>query len=135
MAVQTEIRLNQEFDFCGFPCVTTRQPTGHLCGYVGIPDTHPLYSVKVNDITSDMVPIVHGGVTYADHHYPITGSMDSRWWVGFDCAHALDWFDWKKNSGRVKTPMYHEWTVEEVVEETKQLARELDRINREWRER
>lgn len=56
-----------------------------LCGYVGIPKTHPFYgldydSEELNDI------IIHGGLTFSSRvdKYP------DHWILGFDCAHFDD---------------------------------------------
>ncbi len=83
----------------GYPCLIVRGPVGALCGYVGIPMSHPLYG-KHYDKTHDHDIHVHGGITFAGgcmkhggeeagicHHDPKDGP---RWWFGFDCAHAGD---------------------------------------------
>lgn len=69
-----------------YRCKIIRHPEfGSLCGYVGVPVTHPLYGKS--DDTVDL--IVHGGVTFS-------GRMDDDeydlWYFGFDCAHVND--DW-----------------------------------------
>lgn len=35
--------IEREFEHKGYKCVVVFQEMGHRCGYVGIPDTHPLY--------------------------------------------------------------------------------------------
>ena len=35
--------IEREFEHKGYKCVVVFQPMGHRCGYVGIPDAHPLY--------------------------------------------------------------------------------------------
>lgn len=35
--------IEREFEHCGYKCVVLFQPMGHRCGYVGIPETHPLH--------------------------------------------------------------------------------------------
>lgn len=56
---------------------------GHLCGYVLIPEGHPLHATTViGDYDAPCVD-VYGGLTWAGklpHHEGI--------WLGFDCAHV-----------------------------------------------
>lgn len=42
-----------------------RHPTGHLCGYLGVPKGHPWYELHYDDIQAD----VHGGLTFAGGEY------------------------------------------------------------------
>ena len=67
----------------GYKCRITRHDKfKHLCGYVGIPNNHPLWGKNYNDVDVQ----VHGGLTFseADDDDKLT------WWFGFDCAHAGD---------------------------------------------
>jgi hypothetical protein len=70
---------------------------GHFCGYVGVPEGHPLFGKSgENELEA------HGGLTFGggfcsdedeSHsicHKPGPGEPDHVWWVGFDCAHAND---------------------------------------------
>lgn len=82
----------------GYPCLVNRGPMGALCGYVGVPEGHPLYGRPYGDVDAD----VHGGLTFSapcSHeedpakgicHIPEPGEPDNVWWFGFDCAHAFD---------------------------------------------
>ena len=63
---------------------------GHLCGYLGVPASHPWYERDYDQPDVD----IHGGLTYASAHDPGDGSYESpvkAWWVGFDCAHLGDY--------------------------------------------
>lgn len=61
---------------------------GHLCGYIGIPEGHPLHGKHYDD---EAVPHeVHGGWTYSEDHAPFV-EADGRWYFGFDCAHLGDY--------------------------------------------
>lgn len=64
---------------CGYSIVVLRITSGHLCGYVGVPLSHPAATglLSVDGFS------VHGGVTFHKPH-------DGLYWVGFDCAHAGD---------------------------------------------
>jgi hypothetical protein len=83
----------------GFDALIVRNMMGALCGYVGVPPTHPLYGKDYDDQVLENVD-VHGGLTYANPcmkddpdgvcHVPEPGRPDDVWWFGFDCAHAWD---------------------------------------------
>lgn len=88
---QTEPDKKQWLDEeTGYPCLIVRQPTlGHLCGYVGVPSSHPWFGHEPD-------ASVHGGVTYGakcnNHicHEVEEGEDDNIWWIGFDAAHYDD---------------------------------------------
>ena len=82
----------------GLDCMIHRNPVGALCGYVGVGPDHPWHGVHYNDIDVD----VHGGLTFSAActeeateddgicHVPEPGRPHDVWWLGFDCAHAMD---------------------------------------------
>ena len=88
----------------GLPCLIVRGGLGALCGYVGVPRSHPAYGKHYDD--EALLDIgVHGGLTFSDKcqhdgdqtdvsqsicHVVEPGEDDDVWWVGFDCAHAFD---------------------------------------------
>ena len=101
----------------GLPCLIVRGPSGALCGYVGVPDTHPWHSKEYGAAIGecnedcdgdyhyghriDSSIRVHGGLTFSDAcqhsaedrgicHVPGPGEPDNIWWFGFDCAHSGD---------------------------------------------
>ena len=61
-------------------CHIVRGPVGALCGYVGVPEGHPMFNVPYENVDVD----VHGGLTYSRLR------DDGLWWLGFDCAHYDD---------------------------------------------
>ena len=78
-------------------CLIVRGPSGALCGYVGVPDTHPDFEKDYNDVYVDC----HGGLTFASRchttddesrHIYHTGEVANKivWWLGFDCSHLYD---------------------------------------------
>lgn len=83
-------------------CLILRhQDLGHLCGYVGIPRTHPYWQMSYDE--AELADIhVHGGLTYAaacsadSHsemevcHVALPGREKALWWLGFDAAHGRD---------------------------------------------
>ena len=86
----------------GLPCLIVRHSRcGHWCGYVGVPEGHPLFGKTKEDDALDGLR-AHGGITFTDlcqpldkngHgicHVPGPGEPDRAWWIGFDCGHAWD---------------------------------------------
>jgi len=69
-----------------YKCRIKRNPsTLSLCGYVGVPKSHPCWGRKYDDMYDSIEDLsVHGGLTYSD------GDDDGWWWLGFDCAHSGD---------------------------------------------
>lgn len=53
---------------------------GHLCGYVRIPNDHAYYGKENIDLEC------HGGLTFNTNNIRV-----KEHWVGFDCAHSLDY--------------------------------------------
>lgn len=92
----------------GLPCLIVRSPSpGSLCGYVGVPPSHPYHGKGYNDTIAGVKYCiessleVHGGVTFAGGcepgddssgicHVPDAGEPDNVWWIGFDCGHSQD---------------------------------------------
>jgi len=91
----------------------------HMCGYVGVPSSHPWHSCDYGQATPgavreaaeaacwdeamyaiqhatdyDLTPAgraeVHGGLTWADRHPSCGEDERASWWFGFDAAHAGD---------------------------------------------
>lgn len=82
----------------GLPCLIVRGGSASLCGYVGVPPTHPFHKRDYDHVNVD----AHGGLTFANGcqhskdesqgvcHIPEPGTSDDVWWFGFDCAHFGD---------------------------------------------
>jgi len=80
----------------GYPCLVVRAGHGGLCGYVGVPESHPDYGKSCDDVPVE----AHGGTNFSDScqpgpseaygicHVPGPGESDKIWWFGFDCAHS-----------------------------------------------
>lgn len=93
--------VESEFTYRGLKCVVVMQAWGHRCGYVGIPQKHPLYGKKCGErlrarsaLDIDDYFKVHGGLTYSEgsDNYPIPSDL---WWFGFDCNHCFDKCDYE----------------------------------------
>lgn len=82
-----------------------------LNGYLLLPENHPWVCGPFDEI----VTTVHGGVSYRTKEGLVM--FDT---LHFDLGDWADWVDQRKYRG-IKT---HEWTVDEVVAETKSFARE-----------
>ena len=70
----------------GYKCRITRHDHfGHLCGYVGISKSHPLYGKHYSDDEIENLD-AHGGLTHSGE------DQDDKdtWWFGFDCSHGGD---------------------------------------------
>lgn len=95
----------------GIACSIWKHDMGHLCGYIGLPPSHPWHGKEYDDIEAD----VHGGLTFAESEtecrrplHPIDWEKGPEWelvekptpyphdtglglwWIGFDCAHLRD---------------------------------------------
>lgn len=90
-------------------------------GYVRIPTYHPWHDLsydKIHEMHEDLE--VHGGLTFADYG-----------WIGFDTAHAFDvWTgpyapDKRYDALHSETEWDVHWTVEQVISEAKNLARQV----------
>lgn len=79
----------------GLDCLIIRNPHFlSLCGYVGVPRSHPWYGKSFDDLDVE----VHGGLTFVG---PCVGHIchDATtepvanvdvYWLGFDCGHSFD---------------------------------------------
>lgn len=110
----------------GLDCLIVRhQPLGHLCGYVGVLENHPLCGVDYNDVGLD----VHGGLTYSSLCRGLIchDSPNHPWWFGFDCAHLGDmspnYPDFVGVQSWRKDDVYRD--IEYVKEQCRSLARQL----------
>lgn len=99
----------------GLDCLILRNRSGALCGYVGVPESHPWHGKGYSSCTRtpvceegycdhgpDSMVRVHGGLTFADAchesgkpeesicHIPEPGRPEHVWWFGFDCHHSGD---------------------------------------------
>lgn len=75
-------RTEREFEECGLQCCTRTQPMGHRCGYVSLPEGHPLFG-KDCDACYGVSPDldVDGGITFAN-------GTEKVWILGWDAAHV-----------------------------------------------
>lgn len=132
----------------GLDCLIHRHPRlGHLCGYVGVPSSHPLHGLDYNDAYDVLRPTGddewpntgHGDITYAAAcqdtddeskgicHVPEPGRPHDVWWFGFDCAHSGDL---SPNSGYIGGFEYERYRdVPYVKRCTAEFAQTLAAVN------
>lgn len=88
--------IEKEWISNGLKCIVVFQKGGYRCGYVEVPQTHPLFGKHYNNYINDSINIeikdffnVHGGITFSGEcsEYSTT---TKNWWFGFDCAHWND---------------------------------------------
>jgi hypothetical protein len=68
-----------------YPLLIIRGDVGALCGYVGVPPSHPFHGRSPRDVGFEF------GINWAgpcDGYRIPTGEPPDCWWFGFDCAHA-----------------------------------------------
>lgn len=77
----------------GYHMLINRNWSKALCGYVGVPETHPYYGIT--DIFDKRLSSlqVHGGVTYSrpGSEHNLESDNEDLWYIGFDCAHFMDY--------------------------------------------
>lgn len=135
----------------GLDCLIVRNRLGALCGYAGVPPTHPWYEAEYGyghsigpkvdeqcegfcDHNPDHLVDVHGGLTYSAHcqssddpargicHVPAPGRPENVWWFGFDCAHYGDLVPLTYSLGGTY------WAVDMVATEVRSLAAQLAKV-------
>ena len=108
----------------GLKAVVIAHDMGHRCGYVGVPEGHPMYGKHYDDVDVD----VHGGLTYSELDYGL-------WLFGYDCAHWDDAKDPELMSAEYKK-VFMNWmegrgtirTLEFCVAECESLAKQLEEM-------
>lgn len=86
----------------GLDCLIVRGPSGALCGYVGVPPSHPLFDKDYSEGDSYGHNLdCHGGITFSarcdpsddeSRHICHSGDVANKlvYWFGFDCNHIYD---------------------------------------------
>ena len=91
MKKEVEPIVENRFEYEGFPCVVIFQPGCFRCGYVGLPQGNKYYGKEYNEIENIEC---HCGLTYSRDY--LFGQKDEDiWWIGFDCAHYRDGYDYE----------------------------------------
>lgn len=111
----------------GFPCLARRTDMGNWCGYVGVADGHPHFGKEYGELDIEC----HGGLTYSGFcqhnngicHIPGEGEPDTIWWLGFDCAHYMDYCPGLMRNQFAKESVYRD--LEYVKAECSSIAMQL----------
>ena len=100
----------------------------HYCGYVGIPESHPLYKKTADfggnayDLDDNILDVyAHGGITFTGF---MTDWGKDYFFIGFDCAHindvcSLD--DFKTNGARFRSWDMAKTEIEKLYEQLTQI--------------
>lgn len=125
------------YTYRGYEMNVVLHDMGYLCAYVKLPESHPFYGKKYDDIPID----VHGGVTFArelkrsqDIDYAAQFGFTFGFWIGWDYAHAGDFMPVmrymltqpaKKHLKKSVLWEEHHWQPFEVIEEAKNVIDQL----------
>jgi len=92
----------------------------HWCGYVGIPEDHPLANFSYDDLAGVSA---HGGLTFA-------GTRETwpkgYYWYGWDYGHLGDRSHFEHDSGLKEDG--HDWTIEEVIKDSQDAIYDFKRL-------
>lgn len=90
--------IEKEWISNSLKCMVVFQKGGYRCGYVEVPQTHPLFGKHYNNYINDSINVeikdffnVHGGITFSGECSE--QSANHNWFFGFDCAHWNDKID------------------------------------------
>jgi len=124
--------IRYEFKEQGLKCVILRGPMLQWNGFVGIPESHPLYGYnyfqkRKKEGAPEELLEVYGGITYSADSLP-DFLPDGLWYFGFDCGHAHDYLPLILLTDRDLTDYKTRAFVES---ETRRLARRLKELAEE----
>jgi hypothetical protein len=121
----------------GLPCLAVRGPLGAWCGYVGVPEGHPMFGMDYDKVDGEFGIEVHGGLTFEGFcqpevenrgicHVVEPGEDDRVWWLGFDTGHAHDLVPSTARYADFPDMTYR--TLDYVVEQVADLARQIKNV-------
>lgn len=151
--LEPDVRL---FEAEGLHCELRRGPLGQWCGYVSVPEGHPLHGKQYNDTVVPPEKLIERDLDIAKvgilnvfcagrHEQPIeekcdivllldvhggltySGERDGKWWFGFDCAHNNDLCP-----GMLKHSLSLPWGTYRTIEYAEQECRNLAKQLKEW---
>jgi len=94
-----------EFIYKDYKCEIKRTRMGNLCGYVYIPEDHPLYEkIKMDDNEIEC----HGGITY-------TSEFGEIGKIGFDCAHCYDLIPYRSDYVNSLLSMFEKYRLPTIT--------------------
>lgn len=72
-------KIQWKDEVTSLPCLIVRNSSGALCGYVGVPNTHPLHGKDFDDV-QDLK--VHGGLTFSRGCADMSRARWAKWREG-----------------------------------------------------
>lgn len=76
----------RKWEHAGMTCAIRHGVLGCPCGYVRLPEGHPLHEAGIDEAEESGIE-AYGGVTFAGE---LREPEAEGWWIGFDMAHACD---------------------------------------------
>ncbi len=85
--------IENDFSYLGLRCVVTGVSAGHRCGFIAIPEGHPLCDADRDRLQQIDI---YGGWTFSEKstNYPVM-TVSPTWWLGFDCGHSGESCDYQ----------------------------------------
>lgn len=131
----------------GLGCRAIRNNQGVICGYVGVPESHPAFGKKYSYIYHEDIDKVENSIRKIDIHGGLTFSglweeddnKDKVWWFGFDTDHYNDYAPQRESIFLIKYPYTigqnhnpsNYKTLDYVKNECKRLAKKLKALEHE----
>lgn len=111
-----------------YPLLIVRGEAGVLCGFVGVPETHPLHGTFLRDdatLTSPDLPEVISATRPCGQVFIPTNEPPTCWWLGFHCGSDREFVPAMPPEAQ---PSRHYAHLSEVRERVETLARALTAI-------
>lgn len=126
-----------DFWYKGLHCVVLLNIGGWRCGYVDVGSINDMKYVDYQDL--DQLVDCHGGLTYSADHLPRQEHKEGEWWIGFDCAHYMDGYDYNAVAeyfGKPSITMYGDGVIRTLKYVMSELMDMVDAIRGdfEWQD-
>lgn len=92
----------------------------HPCCYVFLPKEHKYYKKHYDKINIEC----HGGLTFSENDLVFNPLPNDEWIIGLDYAHAYDFTGYFIGDDFMEKNC-HKWTTEELLEEVKEVIKQL----------
>lgn len=100
----------------------------HPCAYVRVPSTNSISKMAFSWLDLSDKIFCHGGVTWFENHLPDRKTYIDGMWLGWDYAHAGDYYGYRWNDTENDTET-KKWTTEEIFEEVKNVIEQVKSYN------
>ena len=78
--------IERKWEHEGMTCCIRHGVFGAPCGYVRVPEGHPLFGAGIDKAEASGIA-AYGGITFAGE---LRDPNVDGWWLGFDMGHAFD---------------------------------------------